>query len=226
MSNNDRKATSEELLALYLGKATRALKKNNKHARKRNRLSKLQYQQSILNYEQLERQYLIEKAHLQPIFRLSVTELLVSGSDTLNDPELASEAKYLSDLGCEIDDRVLRFRVNVEGDAVYRRPSIVIARSDKHNGDERVNSMSELRYFAPLDSLDIDLATQSFEIYFLYRDKTTLPVIHKYRVKQQQASTLSRWDTTYLDTVFADTNQKMSSLNTSLECESLFSDRD
>lgn len=224
--NNSDNSSEKNALPQFYQDALLAFKKSNKHARKRNRLAKLQYQQSVLNYEQVERQYLIEKSKLQPTFRLSVTEFLMSEPDSLNDPVLANEAKYLSEFGVEVDDRVLRFRVSVKGDAEYRRPSLVITKSNQKTPDERSYSMSDLLYFTPVQNINIDQSTQSFEVYFVYRDSTTLPVIHKFRIKQQLGSTLSRWDVAHLDTVYASSNKSRSSLDNSYGCAKLFAERE
>lgn len=224
--NDEEDSPKKGLLTRFYQEALSILRQSNKHARKRNRLAKLQYQQSLLNYEQVERQYLIEKSKLQPTFRLTVTEFLKSEPETLNDPVLAAEAKYLSEFGVRVDDRVLRFRVSVTGDAEYRRPSLVIAKSKKKTADERSYSLSNILYFAPVKNINIDSKSQSFEAYFVYRDSTTLPVIHKFRIKQQQGSTLSRWDVTHLDTVYVSSNKNRSSLDSSYGCEQLFAERE
>ena len=215
-----------ELLTRYGEDALSEIKESNKHASKRNRLAKRQYQQSVLNYEQLERQYLIEKSTLQPSFRLSVTELLMCQPDFLNDPEVASEATYLANLGVDVDQRVLRLSVEVTGDAEYWRPNMIIGQFKTGIADERVDSMSGGLYFAPIDSIDMTEGVDAFPVYFVYRDKTTLPVIHKYRVTLQRDSSLRRWEVTHLDTIYASSHENLSVLNSSSGCAALFRSRE
>jgi len=222
-SNND--LLNAESVSDNLKQILSALKKHNKYARKRNWLAKHQHQQSILNYEQAERQYLIEKSSMQPTFRLTVTEFLMCEPNFMNDPEQAGEAQYLSDLGVSVDERVLRIKVHVKGDAEYMRPSIVIEKSDK-GLDERAHSMTELIYFVPVASINISNDLKSSSAYLVYRDKTTLPVIHKYRLMQQQDSALRRWDAVHLDTVYASSHKDLPMLNSSKGCAALFNERE
>lgn len=214
-----------EQLNSNLKEALSIVRESNKHARKRNRLAKLEYQQSVLNYEQAERQYLLEKSSLQPSFRLSVTEFLTCEPDFVNDPEQASEAKYLSDLGIGVDERVLRIRIRVVGEADYLRPSIVMETQAEGEKDQRAYSMTELIYFFPVDSIGMADRSGSM-VYLVYRDKTTLPVIHKFRLTQQQDSALSRWDAVHLDTAYAMSHKSQSAFNYSAGCAVLFADRD
>ncbi len=225
MSEKKSIETNAQLIELLNNSVTRAIniaKQSNKQARKRNRIAKRQLRQSILNYEQLERQYLIEKSALQPTFKLFVTEFLMFEPDFLNDPEVASEAVYLANLGVEIEQRVLRFRLRVKGDAEYRRPSLVIQRLGQVGDDETTYSMNELLYFIPLADIGTDDNVDSFLAYFVYRDKTTLPVVHKYQIAQRQDSTLRRWEVTHLDTAYAGSHKNISALKTSTGCEALF----
>ena len=215
-----------ELFSDNIQVAIAVVKENNKQAKKRNRLAKKQLQQSILNYEQLERQYLIEKSALQPTFGLFVTEFLMFEPDYLNDPELASEAAFLADLGIALEERVLRFRVRVKGDAEYRRPTMVVERNGETESHERAYSMSELLYFVPLSEISLNHGGESFIAYFVYRDKTTLPVVHKYRVTQLQGSTLSRWEVAHMDTVYASSHGDIPALKSAAGCEALFLNRE
>jgi len=214
-----------DALADYIEQALQIAKKSNKQARKQNRLAKRQYQQSVLNYEQAERQYLIEKSKMQPTFRLSATEFLMCEPDFMNDPEQASEAKYLSELGVEVDERVLRIKVKVSGDAEYMRPSIVIAKSG-NQVDERAFSMTELICFVQVDQIDMPKGSNATLLYLVYRDKTTLPVVHKYQLAQQEKSALRRWDAVHIDTIYAPSNKNFSDLNNSTNCAMLFSERE
>ena len=209
MNDNNKEAV---VLINSLDDVLASIKESNKHARKRNRLIKRQYKQSILNYEQVERQYLIEKSRLQPEFRLSVTEFLVCEPDFLNDPEQAGEAKYLADLGLEVDQRVLRIKLDVKGDAIYMQPSIVIEKSQNDNSkaDERVQAMTERLYFTSAESINIDQSTDSIDVYLVYRDRTTLPVVHKYQLIKRAESTLLRWDAMHLDTAYVSSHKKLS----------------
>jgi len=219
--------SSEELstLASKIDDALALFKEHNKHARKRNRLAKKQYQQSVLNHEQVERQYLIEKSRLQPSFRLSATEFLMCEPDFVNDPEQASEAKFVSGFGIELDERVLRIKLHVKGDAEYMRPNLVIPRSNEQQGDEHAYAMSELIYFVDVDSVQVSKAG-SLDVYLVYQDKTTLPVIHKYQLVQRNDSTLPRWDASHVDTVYAASHKNVLSYKNSAGCEALFADRE
>lgn len=198
----------------------------NKSARKRNRLAKRQLRQDELNYEQLERQYLMEKSNLQPSFKLSVSEFLLSEPDFLSDPEVASEAAYLIDQGFDVEESILRIRVQLIGGGECRRPSLVIARTQSMEPDERVYSMSEGLYFIRLAEINIAKHAPEFISYFVYRDKTTLPVVHKYQVAQLENSTLRRWEVSHLDTIFASSHKGLSALNHSLGCADLFVERE
>lgn len=229
MSKNNNKESDvlgTELVAGHLEQALSAFKEHNKQARKGNRLAKRQYLQSVLNYEQAERQYLIEKSRMQPTFRLLVTEFLMCKPDFMNDPEQAGEAKYLSDLDVAVDARVLRIKVHVKGDAEYMRPSIVIQKSGKESVDEHAYAMTELLYFVPVDSIELSASVTSSSAYLIYRDKTTLPVIHKYGLIQQHDSALRRWDAIHLDTVYVSAHKDLSKLNSSEGCATFFRDRE
>jgi len=219
-----------QVLENHAEKMLSAVQENNKQARKRNRLAKKQYRQSVLNYEQVERQYLLEKSALQPSFRLSITEFLTCDPEYLDDPEQAGEARFLAKLGVGSEERVLRFKIHVKGDAEYMRPTLVLKtnKTAHQEDDERAYSMSELLYFIPAANLDIrsSEAQHMIELYLVYRDRTTLPVIHKYQLKQQRNSTLLRWEAAHLDTVYASSHKNISALNSSAGCAVLFSDRE
>lgn len=223
--NNREGGSIAELVRQYGDQALAVLKESNDLAHQRFRLAEQAYQQSVLNYEQVERQYLIEKSHLQPRFRLFVSEFLMSEPDFLNDPELASEAAFLSSFGVAIDERVLRFRLDVKGDAQYMRPSLVIGKQRKQADNECAHSMSDLLYFIPANRIDFSDDLHSFPIYFVYRDKTTLPVVHKYQVTQQHDSTLSRWNVVHLDTGYAVSHKNLAIFNSAAGCEQLFIER-
>jgi len=201
------------------------LKKSNKHARKKNSIAKRQLRQSELNYEQVERQYLIEKCHLQPVFKLSVTEFLTCEPDFLNDPEQATEAKFLSGVGIGIDERVLRISLDVKGDSVYMQPSIVIGKT-KLADNEQAFDMTGKLYFVAVDQVKVDQLTGSLDVYLVYRDKTTLPVIHKYKLTKRPDSTLLRWDASHLDTIYVSSHKKLSQLKNSAGCAKYFLDRE
>lgn len=226
MSNNKKTdASVSELLNNHLEKILEVAKKSNKHAAKRNRLAKRKHRQSVLNYEQAERQYLIEKSRLQPTFSLSVTEFLACDPDFFNDPEPASEAKYIASLGVVVDEQVLRIKVHVKGEAEYLQPSLVIKKAGADVQDERVDSMSKLLYFAPMSDIHIDEHTHSIDVYFVYFDITTLPVIHKYQLTKQKKSALQRWDVVHLDTIYATSDKQLSLLNSAAGCAALFTHR-
>lgn len=223
--------SAEELSAVHLKDSLKdlaaALKQSNRHASKRNRLAEMQHQQSVLNYEQEQRRYLIEKSNLQPTFRLSVTEFLTCEPDFVNDPEQASEAKFLSDFGVGVDQRALRIKVHVKGDVPYMRPSIVLAKHAQGKvKDEQIYSMSELIYFVDVASMALTEENGSTDAYFVYRDKTTLPVLHKYRLAPRKNSALLRWDATHLDTLFASSHKDLEATKTSAGCAALFSARE
>jgi len=224
-NNKEGEVLRTELSADDVKEALSLIKESNKQARKRNRWAKRQHQQSVLNYEQAERQYLIEKSRMQPTFRLSVTEFLQCEPDFMNDPEQASEAKYLSGFGVCIDERVLRVKIHVKGEAEYMRPSLVFHQVGDLI-DERGYSMSELIYFVEVERLDMLEGSNSTLLYLVYRDKTTLPVIHKYRLTQQQDSALRRWDAVHLDTIYVTSHKNSFALTTSKTCASFFSDRE
>ena len=208
-----------------LAEALVVFEENNKHARKRNRIAKRQLHQAQLNYEQVERQYLIEKSHLQPTFKLSVTEFLTCEPDFLNDPEQATEAKFLSGVGISIDERVLRINLEVKGDAVYMQPSIVIGKTQLSD-DEQAFDMTDKLYFVAVDQVNVDQQAGTLDVYLVYRDKTTLPVIHKYKLVKRPDSTLLRWDAMHLDTVYVSSHKKVSRLKNAAGCADYFSDRE
>jgi len=221
---NDKNNNDKPQVKDALDKALMLLEKHNALIEKGNRLAKQQYRQSKLNYEQVERQYLIEKSRLQPIFRLLVTEMLVCEADFVNDPEQAVEAKFLQEAGMEVDDRVLRLKLSAKGDAFYMRPEVVIKNSIRGDADDRIHAMSESLYFVPVDNLDI--SSGALSAFFLYRDKTTLPVIHKYQLVKRKLSTLLRWDAMHLDTAFVSSHKKLSRLNTAAGCAKFFDKRE
>jgi hypothetical protein len=228
ISKSDNKGSDlSELERLTQGiyKLLRVVGKSNQHARKRNRLAKRQQQQSSLAYEQAERQYLIDKSGLQPSFRLSVTEFLTREPDFVNDPEQASEAKHLCQQGVGIEQRVLRLKLDVKGDANYMRPSMVVGKKGKP-ADERADSMTDLIYFVEIAGVDVSNVDGCITMFLVYRDQTTLPVIHKYRLTPNHILALPRWDTVHLDTVYVSSNKNSLSLNSSRTCAEFFDIRD
>ena len=227
---NEKESFVSDLLSDDPQQLLSVIEQSNKLARQRNRLAKRQHQQSMLDFEQAQRQYLIEKAHLQPSFRMTVTEFLTCEPSSMSDPEQAGEAKYLSDRGIGIDTLVLRFRLDVKGDSEYMRPYLVLHRPSDTGSDQRACSMSELLYFTTLESVGDGLVKaqekHSFYVYFVYRDKTTLPVVHKYRVSQLQNSGLRRWEVEHVDTAYAKSHKNLARFYSSQGCDKLFSDRD
>lgn len=223
---SDKKNKQVDAFTLCNEEAIQLFKESNKQARKRNRLAKRQYKQSVLNYEQVERQYLIEKSRLQPTFKLSVTEFLTCEPDFVNDPEQAGEAKYLADSGIGVDERVLRIKLQVKNDAEYMQPSIVIQKTESNVSDERTLAMSDLLYFVPVDSVLVSSDKSGMELFLVYRDKTTLPVIHKYQLVQRYDSALLRWDVSHLDTVYVSSHKKLQSFNSASGCAALFASRE
>ena len=223
---SDKNNKQADTLAHCIEEAIPVLKESNKQARKRNRLAKQQYKQSVLNYEQVERQYLIEKSRLQPTFKLSVTEFLTCEPDFVNDPEQAGEAKFLADLGVSVDERVLRIKLQVKNDAQYMQPSIVIQKAEQDEADERIIAMSDLLYFMPVNSVYLPEEKPCIDVFLVYRDKTTLPVIHKYQFSQRHDSALLRWDVSHLDTVYVSSHKDLPSFNRAAGCAALFSSRE
>ncbi len=187
---------------------------------------KKQYAQSLLAYEQTERLYLLEKSKLQPSFTLSVTEFLLCEPDFMNDPEQASEAQFLTGQGIKSEERVVRFRFSVKGGADYLRPSLVLGLKDEQKFDDCAFAMNELLYFAPVDRLKFVKDSDSFVVYFVYRDKTSLPIVLKYRISKREGSSLLRWETDHLDTIYGMTHHRLSLLKKFTGCEALFADRE
>jgi hypothetical protein len=200
------------------------LSEANKHARKSNKLAKQQLRQTVLDHEQAERHYLIEKSSLQPKFRLLVTEFLTCEPDFVNDPEQASEAKYLAQQGIGLEQRVLRLKFETKANADYMRPSIVVSRLDK-SVDQRAYSMTDLIYFAELSSIDAAGGNGCITVFLVYRDKTTLPVIHKYQLSPNNDVALPRWDATLLDTVYVGSHKHSLCLNSADGCATYFDNR-
>ena len=200
-------------------------KQQNKHSTKRNALSQQKLQLDQLRLDQAERLYLLEKSKLQASFKLSVTEFLLCEPNFMVDPEQAGEAKFLTDLGVEIDERVLRLQVTVVQKGQILRPRLVIKNNHKKNSDDLAFAMSEKLYFLPVKRLCEGVSTQAFDAYWVYHDQTTLPVLQKYRISQQQDSSLARWNVVHEDTVFALAKHSLDTLNLSDGCQSLFDDR-
>jgi len=168
----------------------------------------------------------------------------------MNDPEQAGEAKFLKDLGVKIDERVLRFQVNLEQKGQYLRPRLIIdpdiIESDiiesegavtesvvnegagKHNTESNHDlavSMHDRLYFLPFKQLSENTQHNAFHVYWVYQDQTTLPVIQKYSITQQKNSSLMRWNAVHEDTVFALSKQKPESFNSAEKCKLLFENR-
>lgn len=223
--NKNNQLSGTQLLASDISQAMALIEQSNRHARRRNKLAKRQHRQSVLNYEQAERQYLIEKSKLQPKFRLTVTEFLTCEPDFVNDPEQANEAKYLSDQGVAIEQRVLRFKLETKGGADYMRPSIVV-RQLGNTSDHRTLSMTDLIYFVEVAKLDIAESDDCITVFLVYRDKTTLPVIHKYRLTPNHDLALPRWDAVQLDIAYVGSHKDSPRLNNSAACAHFFAARD
>ena len=217
--NKQRDLTNE------MSKLVAEQKKQSKHFKKQNRLAQQQIEQSQLKIEQTERLYLLEKSKLQPKFKLSVTEFLLCSPDFMADPEQAVEAQFLTDLGVNVDDRVLRFQMTVVEKGQYLRPHLVVARKQTQDKNDNAFAMSGLLYFLPFNMLADDTGDDAFDVFWVYRDQTTLPVVQKYRVSQRQSTKLTRWDVMHIDTVFALAKDSPETLNSSLGCEKLFGDR-
>ena len=103
------------------------------------------------------------------------------------------------------------------------RPAVVTKM--KAQGDELALSMTEHLYFVPFASMS--LAENNIStVYLIYRDKTTLPVLHKFQLSQQADSDLRRWEAVHLDTVFASSHKGLLALNTFEGCQRLFDGRE
>lgn len=200
-------------------------KKGNKIAKQLNLIKKKQHQQSLLDFEQSERQYLIEKSKLQPSFRLSVSETLACEPDFVNDPEQASESSFLKDMGVECDDRVLRLRLDVKGNAEYMHPSVVFSDPECSEFSGLAHAMNERVYFISLGDTSAKNNIQHLIVYFVYRDQTALPVLYKYKLKKEPNSALQRWHVSKIDKVYAKTHNALVVLETAKECEQLFISR-
>lgn len=237
-------------IALQIDKLAKAQRKHTMHLKLQNRLARAQIDQDNLRFEQTERLYLLEKSKLQPSFKLNVTEFLLCEADFMNDPEQAGEAKFLKDSGINIDERVIRFQVNLEEKGQYLRPRLIIDRdniesentvrestvnegSNKHYAEDNNSSsehdlaisMHDRLYFLPFNQLSKNSQHSAFDVYWVYQDQTSLPVIHKYLITQQKDSSLMRWNAVHVDTVFGLTKQMSESFNSAEGCKLLFSNR-
>jgi len=113
----------------------------------------------------------------------------------------------------------------VKGDTVYMQPSIVIAKT-KLADNEQAFDMTDKLYFVAVDQVKVDQLAGSLDVYLVYRDKTTLPVIHKYKLTKRPDSTLLRWDAIHLDTIYVSSHKKLSQLKNSAGCAKYFLDRE
>ena len=208
-----------------IGKLVAEQKKQSTHAKKQNLLSAEQLQQNQLKMEQTERLYLLEKSKLQPKFKLSVTEFLLCEPDFMADPEQASEAKFLTDLGIKVDERVLRFQVSVVEKGEYLRPRLVIKRGHQKNGKDLALCMNERLYFLSFNALSSKKDYDAFDTFWVYQDQTTLPVLQKFHVSQQKDSKLTRWNAAHQDTVYALAKHAAKTLNSAKGCSELFGNR-
>lgn len=219
MTNKKTPATndSEYNLEALLHSANDLLFKNNDLKEQRNELEKQKYIQTVLDYEQRERQFLIEKSKLQPRFRLKASELLLCEPDFVNDPEQASEASFLVKQGVQIDERVLKLRIESKDSAQYTHPCVLYCFDVQAGG--QAYALSSNTYFINLHG-----AEQSFSmnIYFVYKDSTTLPVIHKYHLMKGFEGALQRWSVEHVDTVFTSTAAKGALINTVESAEAFF----
>jgi len=209
----------------YIEQALELAKKSNKQAKKRHRLAKQQQRQAELNYQQSERLYLLEKSKMQPKFRVTAGEFLLTEPAFVNDPEQASEAKFLVDNGFNLEQRVVRIKLEVKQEAPFMRPSMLAAAIDE--SDDELLSMTSRVFFVALDSIEFGSAAsqtseQNFDLYLVYRDQTTLPVVLKFKVTQQHDVRLLRWGVEHVDTAFAVSRHTQSPLTSARVCEGLF----
>jgi len=220
------KQSEKNQLADKIEELIAAQKKRNKLAKKQNKLAAAELKQKQYTFEQTERLYLIEKSKLQPKFKLNVTEFLLCEPDYMNDPEQAGEAKFLTDLGFDIDERILRFQLNLVEKEPYLRPRLIVSQTNnKADGEDFAFSLTDKLYFLPFSLLSMNAEETAFDAYFVYQDQTTLPVIQRYRVSQRPGSSLMRWNATHEDTVFAVNKESLTSLNSAEGCAKLFVDR-
>ena len=210
-------AKIEELIA--------AQKRRNKLAKKQNKLAAAELKHKQYTFEQTERLYLIEKSRLQPKFKLNVTEFLLCEPDYMNDPEQAGEAKFLTDLGFDIDERILRFQISLVEKENYLRPRLIVGQTNNKTDDDYAFSLTDKLYFLPFDLLTMTTRKTTFDCFFVYQDQTTLPVVQRYRVSQRPGSSLMRWNASHEDTVFTISKDSLASLSSAVGCASLFADR-
>lgn len=219
------KQSEKNQLAAKIEELIAAQKKRNKLAKKQNKLAAAELKHKQYTFEQTERLYLIEKSKLQPIFKLQVTEFLLCEPDYMNDPEQAGEAKFLTDLGFEIDERILRFQVNLVEKEPYLRPRLIVSQINNKADEDFAFSLTDKLYFLPFNLLSMNAEETAFDVYFVYQDQTTLPVIQRHRVSQRPGSSLMRWNATHEDTVFSVNKKSLNSLNSAEGCARLFEDR-
>ena len=208
------------------------IRKKNKYAKQQNRLLKKQVVQSKLDHQQAERLYLLEKSKIQPTFKLSVSEFLLSRPDFVNDPEHAMEADFLVKSGYSVDQRILRFKLSDNGKGQFLRPALLVNSasqniSEKDKYGDRLLSMTPQIFFASIDSLafkvdENNIDEHDFNAYLIYRDQTTLPVVLKFRISQLLKSKLMRWEVEHVDTVFVGARNQLKKLRTGVSCEQLF----
>ena len=210
-------AKIEELIA--------AQKRRNKLAKKQNKLAAAELKHKQYTFEQTERLYLIEKSRLQPKFKLNVTEFLLCEPDYMNDPEQAGEAKFLTDLGFDIDERILRFQISLVEKENYLRPRLIVGQTNNKTDDDYAFSLTDKLYFLPFDLLSMTPRKTAFDCFFVYQDQTTLPVVQRYRASQRPGSSLMRWNASHEDTVFSFSKDSLASLSSAVGCASLFADR-
>lgn len=221
----DNKQNQENQLAIKIKKLISAQKKRNKLAKRHNKLAEAQLEHQKNAFEQTERLYLIEKSKLQPRFKLNVSEFLLCEPNYMNDPEQAGEAKFLTDLGFKVDERILRFHVNVIEKEPYLRPRLLVGQKENERDNDFAFSLTDKLYFLPFDLLSTKADETAFDVYFVYQDQTTLPIVQRHRISQQQGSSLMRWNSAHEDTVFTLSKQTLSNLDSAEGCALLFKNR-
>ena len=145
----DKHKTSETQLVGKIDDLVKHQKKRNKLAKRQNQIAEAQLAQSQYTFEQTERLYLLEKSKLQPKFSLQVTEFLLCEPDYMNDPEQAGEAKFLTDHDIAVDERVVRFQINVIEKGQHLRPRLVVTRTGVNKEDDLAMALTGKLYFLP-----------------------------------------------------------------------------
>jgi len=111
------------------------------------------------------------------------------------------------------------------------RPMFVAQNSqrDANNLGDSLLSMTAQVYFASVESIISDMhdngsGCHEFNVYLIYRDQTTLPVVLSFKISQQLDSKLLRWEVEHVDTVFVGSRSQLKRLSNAAVCKQLFVD--